>query len=386
MAGDSREAGREVDPVIAAAPSRESTRCELDAYKHQWYASDRLGMVSEVIVKRSTIIDKLGCTVLLSVFFVVMAQLGWSQNSPPLPQTPQLDAAAATSPVPALPNETAPATEQTAAVLLIGAGDLLKVSILGAPESDQEVHVSADGSVPLNFLGPVHVAGLTIEQAEATIAKKLAAGGFYTDPQVSVLSKEYATQGVSVLGEVQKPGIYPILGPRRLFDLLSLAGGTTPKAGRGVSITHRDHPQTPRSVLLSNDAAESVQSNIEVFPGDTVMVSKADIVYVVGDVRKPTGVIMETGNAMTVIQAIAMAEGTNPNAALNNAKLIRRTPNGPQEIRLPLKDMLSAKSPDVHVQAGDIIFVPTSAAKSAAKRSLEAIIQMGTGLAIYHPY
>jgi polysaccharide export outer membrane protein len=343
-------------------------------------------MVSEVIVKRSKIIDKLGCKVLLSVFFVVMTQVGWSQNSPPLPQTPQLDAAAATSPVPAVPNEIAPATEQTAVVLLIGAGDLLKMSILGAPESDQEVRVGADGSVPLNFVGPVHVAGLTIEQAQATIAKKLVAGGFYTDPQVSVLTKEYATQGVSVLGEVLKPGVYPLFGPRRLFDLLSLAGGISPKAGRRVSITHRDHPQTPRTVLLSSDAAESMQSNIEVFPGDTVMVSKADIVYVVGDVRKPTGVIMETGNAMTVIQAIAMAEGTNPNAALNKAKLIRKTPSGPQEIPLPLKDMLSAKSPDVHVQAEDIIFVPTSAAKSAAKRSLEAIIQMGTGLAIYRPY
>ena len=296
-------------------------------------------------MKRSKILEKLGCKVLLAVFFVAMSQVGWSQNSPPLPQTPHLDEAAATPPVLAVPNETAPATQQTEIVLLIGAGDLLKVSILGAPESDQEVRVGADGSVSLNFLGPVRVAGLTIEQAEAVIAKKLAAGGFYTDPQVSVLAKEYATQGASVLGEVQKPGVYPLLGPRRLFDLLSLAGGTTPKAGRGVSITHRSQPQTPRTVLLSNDAAHAVQSNIEVFPGDTVVVSKADIVYVVGDVHKPSGVIMETGNEMTVIQAIAMAEGTNPNAALNKAKLIRKTPNGPQEIPLPLKDMLSAKAP-----------------------------------------
>ena len=334
-------------------------------------------------MKRSRIIDEIGSAVLLLMFFVVMAQVGWSQSSPPLPQTPQLNVATDTSPTPAVPNETARATEATPVLLLIGVGDLLKVSILGAPESDQEVRVGADGSISLNFLGPVHVAGLTIEQAETTIAKKLAAGGFYTDPQVSVLTKEYATQGVSVLGEVQKPGVYPLLGPRRLFDLLSLAGGTTPKAGRGVSITHRDDPQTPRSVLLSNDAAESVQSNIEVFPGDTVMVSKADIVYVVGDVHKPTGVVMETGNAMTVLQAIAMAEGTNENAALNNAKLIRKTPNGPQEIPLPLKDMLSAKSPDVHVQAEDIIFVPTSAGKRAVRRTLDAIIQMGTGVAVY---
>ena len=95
---------------------------------------------------------------------------------------------------------------------------------------------------------------MTTEQAQAAIAKRYVAGGFFTDPQVSVFAKEYVTQGVSVLGEVQKPGVYPVLGARTLFDVLSLAGGTTPKAGKLVSITHRDHPQTPISVSLSNDA------------------------------------------------------------------------------------------------------------------------------------
>ena len=142
----------------------------------------------------------------------------------------------------------------------IGAGDLLKVSVLGVPDSDQEVRVGADGNIFLNFIGPVHVAGLTTEKAQDVIAKKLAAGGFYTDPQVSVFAKEYATQGVSVLGEVQRPGVYPLLGARNLFDVLSLAGGTTPKAGRVINITHRDTPQTPTSVTMSNDAAKSVHS------------------------------------------------------------------------------------------------------------------------------
>src|SRR6266852_6552949 len=178
------------------------------------------------------------------------------------------------------------------------------------------------------------------------------------------------------MGEVQHPGVYPILGARRLFDVISLAGGTGPKAGRVVSISHRDHPESPRSVMLSNDAMESAKSNIEVFPGDTVVVSRAGVVYVVGDVHKPSGVIMDNGTDMTVLQATAMAEGTNPTAALNKAKLIRRMPNGPpQELPLALKDILASKAPDIHVKAEDIIFVPTSAAKSATRRSMEAIIQ-----------
>src|SRR6266566_1186802 len=286
----------------------------------------------------------------------------------------------------AVSSEANTVTEKTAVVPVIGAGDLLKMGILGAPESDQEVRVDADGNVVLNFIGSVHVAGLTTEQAQAIITKKLVAGGFFTEPQVSVFAKEYATQGVSVLGEVQKPNVYPLLGSRRLFDVLSVAGGTTPKAGQVITITHRDHPRELRTVLLSNDPAKSAEANVEIFPGDTVVVSKAGIVYVVGDVHKPSGVVMENGTQMTVLQAIAMAEGTNPTAALNSAKLIRKTPTGPQETRLELKKILAAKSPDIHLQAEDIIFVPSSAAKGAGKRGLEAIIQAATGVAMYHPY
>lgn len=269
---------------------------------------------------------------------------------------------------------------------LIGAGDLLRVDILGAPESGQDVRVDADGNVALNLIGPVHVGGLTTTQAQASIAQMFEAGGFFNNPQVSVFAKEYATQGVSVLGEVQKPGVYPFLGPRRLFDVISLSGGTTQKAGEEITITHRDSPLAPHSVFLSSDPNKSAEANVEVFPGDTVVVSKAGIVYVVGDVHRPTGVVMENGTHMTVLQAIAMAEGTNPTAALNRAKLIRKTAHGPSETPLEVKKILAAKSPDLLLQPEDIIFIPTSAAKSAGKRTLEAIVQAATGAAIYRPY
>ena len=213
-------------------------------------------------------------------------------------------------------------------MLTIGGGDLLKVSVFGAPESDQEVRVDQEGNISLNFIGSVHVAGLTTSQAQDLIAKKLVAGGFFTQPQVSVFAKEYATQGVSVLGEVQHPGVYPLVGARRLFDVLSLAGGTSQKAGKMVSITHRDRPETPLSLMLSNDPNESAKSNVEIFAGDTIVVSKAGVVYIVGDVKRPSGVTMDNGSDMTVLQAIAMAEGTNPTAALNKAKLIRRAQGG----------------------------------------------------------
>jgi len=333
-------------------------------------------------MRQSLKIRELVFMVLLLAFLIPPGnQRVWSQSMPASPAKPQLDPSAALSAHPATPGETAKVMQKNPTVPVIGAGDLLKVTVLGAPDSDQEARVDANGNIFLNFIGAVPVAGLTTEQAQAAIAKKLVAGGFFTDPQVSVFAKEYVTQGVSVMGEVQRPGVYPVLGARTLFDVLSLAGGTTPKAGKLVSITHRDTPQTPTTVSLSNDAAESVHSNVDIFPGDTIVVSRAGVVYVVGDVHRPSGVAMDNGS-MTVLQAIAMAEGTNPTAALNKAKLIRKTPGGPQEIPLPLRDMLGSKSPDVHLQAEDIIFVPNSAAKTATRRTLEAIIQTATGLAI----
>jgi polysaccharide export outer membrane protein len=336
---------------------------------------------------------------LVFLFAPVATKAAWSQSAPA--PTPAQQAAASTAALPTAapasslgsgsvatnPGSSTPATNSavpaTGPALAIGGGDLLKISVFGAPDSDQEVRVDPDGNANLNFIGSVHLGGLTTNQAETLVAKKLSDGGFYTHPQVTVFAKEYATQGVSVLGEVQKPGVYPLLGSRRLFDVLSLAGGTSQKAGRIVSITRRDHPETPTTVYLSNDAAESAKSNVEIFAGDTVMVSRAGVVYVVGDVGKPSGVIMDNGTDMTVLQAIAMAQGTQPTAALNKAKLIRKTPNGPQEMPLALKDMLASKAPDVRLQAEDIIFVPNSAAKSAGRRTLEAIIQSATGLAVY---
>jgi polysaccharide biosynthesis/export protein len=268
---------------------------------------------------------------------------------------------------------------------MIGSGDLLKVSVFGVNTFDEEVRVSRKGDVSLPLIGNVHVAGLTTDEAQSLIQEKLIDGNFMVHPEVSVFEKEYATQGVAVLGEVQKPGVYPLLGPHRLFDVISLAGGMTPKAGSEVTITHRDHLDQPRIVTLEGDVAKSNAANVEILPGDTVAVSLAGIIYVVGDVKSPAGVVMPNGTDMTVVKAIAMAGGANPSAALNGGKIIRHTPQGPQEIPIQLKQILSAKAADPKLQPDDIVFVPTSAAKGAAKRGLEAILQTAVGVAIYHP-
>jgi polysaccharide export outer membrane protein len=283
------------------------------------------------------------------------------------------------------PNET-PDIASSAPELRIGSGDLLEVSVYGAPEfNNVQTRVSGTGDVVLPFIGAQHVDGLTLAEAQKLISHKLVEGDYFHNPQVELFIREYASQGVSVLGEVQKPGVYPLQGARRLFDVISQAGGLTPRAGKIISIVHRGHPDAPQTLTLGDDVRGSVEGNSAVLPGDTIVVSKAGIVYVVGDVRLPGGFIMENGD-ITVLKALALAQGTNPTAALNKTRLIRSADGKRQETPLALKQVLSNKAEDLTLRSGDILFVPSSAAKSAARRSIDAIIQTATGVAIYGRY
>jgi polysaccharide export outer membrane protein len=196
-----------------------------------------------------------------------------------------------------------------------------------------------------------------------------------------VFVDEYASQGASIMGEVARPGKYPVLGQQRLFDLISAAGGLTEKAGRSITITHRNQPAEPDTVSISRNLADSPDSNVAVLPGDTIIVRKADVVYVVGDVGRPSGLLMESGR-ITVLQAIALAGGTGRTAKLSGARIIHKGPGGMTETPLHLKQILEAKSPDLPMQADDILFVPTSAAKALTGRTLEAAIQAATAVSI----
>ncbi len=267
--------------------------------------------------------------------------------------------------------------------LVIGKGDLLQVSVFGAPDYDYQVRVGNSGVVSLPLIGETTVAGMTIQGAQKMIEKRLADGGYFSTPRVSIFVRDYATESISVLGEVQKPGMYPLLGNSRLLDVISAAGGTTPKAGMTATITHRATPDNPETIHLPLGATDA-KNNVQVQPGDTVMVAKAGIVYVVGDVKMPSGIVMDKPQ-ITILQAIAMAQGVNPTASLSGARLIRRTPAGPQEVPVALQKILQAKAPDLPLQADDIIFIPNSKGKSALHRTMEAVIQAATGVAIYRP-
>jgi polysaccharide export outer membrane protein len=302
-----------------------------------------------------------------------------------LAQTPVTEEA----PQPAPANETArPQSPRLLANsnVKLGVGDLIEISVYGVPDLSTKVRISGSGDVYLPLIDYVHLAALTTDEAQELIQKRLEDGGFVRGPHVSIFVDESASQAITLVGEVVRPGAYPAIGERRLFDLISAAGGLTDKAGRNVTIEHQGSPGQKVELQLSANMAEDTQDNVDVFPGDTIIVSRAGIVYVVGDVNRPSGFRIED-NTLTVLKALALVGGGTRTSALSKTRILREGPNGTQEIPVNLKKILYAKAPDMALVKGDVLFVPGSAAKTAAYRGAEAALAMSTTLAVVavHP-
>ena len=266
--------------------------------------------------------------------------------------------------------------------LQISAGDLLDVNVFDTVELSGKLRVDEQGTVVLPLGGDLVLAGLTAEQAGHAIEKRFVEMDILKDPHVSLTVLEYATQGVTVLGEVKNPGVYPLLGTHGLLDLISAAGGATSNAGKAVTVTHRSDPDHPIIVNVDSKPGSTVAFNVDIRPGDTIMVSHAGIVYVVGDVGKPGGFLIENNDRLTVLQAIALAGGTNRTASLNHAKLIRKTGGTHEDIKVPVNKILADNAPDQMLVDGDILFIPTSGPKNAL-RDAESILPAAAGAAIY---
>jgi polysaccharide export outer membrane protein len=264
--------------------------------------------------------------------------------------------------------------------LVLGPGDEVEVTVYGAPDLSGHSRVSADGNISMPLIGYVRIAGLSSSEAEGAIEAKLRQNNVVKDPQVSVYVKEYGSSGISVTGEVAKPGFYSALGPHRLFDVLQAAGGTTDKAAEKVLISHRGQKDAT-AVYISKDPAQMAASNVELEPGDTVVVPKAGIVYILGEVTRPGGYVLNSTGGITVLQVVAVAGGPTHVASAGKTRLLRRAENGFQEQRIDLKKLLRGKAHDVAVRDQDILFIPSSAIKTALSAS--ALVAVAASTAIY---
>ena len=267
--------------------------------------------------------------------------------------------------------------------LLIGPGDLLHLEVYDTPEMEQHSRVTDNGNIPFNFLGNVNVSGLTPEQAAKQIEQRLQAAGIMLHPQVSVEVESYATANASVMGEVQKPGTYEIDTPHRVVDVLALAGGMTPIADRHITIQRFGPGKQKVDYYYSNEGDAALSDDPMVYPGDSVVVSKVAVVYVLGDVYKPGGYPINTNNSkMTALQAIALAGYANHTAAVGKSRLVRETPNGVQEINLPVGAMQKGKLPDVTLLPDDVVYVPFSFMRNLEVNG-QGILASATSAAIY---
>jgi polysaccharide export outer membrane protein len=274
------------------------------------------------------------------------------------------------------------ATAQGRETLLIGPGDLIQVKVFDTPELDQSVRVTDAGTVSLLVGGNVLVSAQTPEAAARNIESVLQGDHLLIHPHVSVSIVEFATQKVSVLGEVRAPGAYPIATPRTVLEVLALAGGLTELADRKLVIERfGTHERVP--YFVSNSPDEALASAIRVNPGDSIIVPKAGIVYVLGDVARPGGYTMTNNDAqLTVLQLVARAGGTNHSAVPSRARLIHKTGSTYTELPLPLGAMQKGKVADVALQPDDILWVPFSYVRSFAAQGTGILSSVGSA-AVY---
>jgi polysaccharide export outer membrane protein len=283
---------------------------------------------------------------------------------------------------------------------LLGAEDQINVRILEAPElAEKPIHIDPQGFIELPLAGRVKAAGLTTEQLQHDLTNRLKA--YIKDPHVVVSIGDFRSQPVSVIGEVATPGLQQLKGRKTLAEVLSLAGGLKPDAGNTVKITRRkeygpvplpgaaDDPTGQFSVaevkLSAIIEAKDPQQNILIQPYDVVSVPKGEMVYVVGEVDKAGGFVLDAKERISVLQALSLAGGLKPNASPGSARILRAGMDGQQRVEIPVnvKRILEGRDEDHNLRPDDILFIPTSRAKPAAIRTLEAAITLGTGIVIW---
>jgi polysaccharide export outer membrane protein len=282
----------------------------------------------------------------------------------------------------------------------LGPDDQITIRVPDVEEIDEKaVRIDVQGYIKLPMAGRVKAGGLSVEQLEAELAARLVR--YILEPQVSVIVTEFRSQPVFVLGAVQSPGIHQVQSRKSLFEILSLAGGLKPEAGNSIKITRNkqwgaiplgnaqddaSHQFTVAQVSIrSVMGAKNPEENIEILPNDVISVPEADVVYVIGAVHKAGGFPLKERETLSVLQAVALAEGLESMAAPRAAKILRPTAGNSTrtEISIDLKKILEGHSGDVPLEPDDILFVPNNVAKNISLRTIETAIQLGTGVVIY---
>jgi polysaccharide biosynthesis/export protein len=287
---------------------------------------------------------------------------------------------------------------------VLGPGDQILCHVTDIDDiPDKPIRIDPNGYIDLPLAGRVEAAGLTVEQLKKLLETKLVK--YINSPQISINLIDNESRPVSIVGAVNSPGVHQLQGPMRLLEVISLAGGTRADAGSKVIITRQSQwgrlplpnakPDATNEFSTASISLDDLMSaahpveNIQILPNDVISIPKAEVVYVIGNVKRSGGFPLASHETMSILQALSLAEGLDRDAASKNAKIIRPTENGkgePKEIPVNIQAVLAGKAPNAVLYANDILFVPNSASKSGTRRVAEAVLQAATGAVVYARY
>lgn len=282
----------------------------------------------------------------------------------------------------------------------LGPGDEVSLEVIGEEDIPRlPLPLGPNGVIHVPLAGPVQAAGLDVGELQALLTESFRT--YIHDPQVIVRVVKFGSQPVSVIGAVKRPGLHQLRGRKSLIEVLSLAGGLREDAGHVVKITRgreqgpipltsaRDDPTGRFSVATANIEdvlkARHPADNVIIEPNDVISVPRAEMVYVIGAVTRSGGFVLREQESISVLQALALAGGVKGTAAVRRARILRPVSGGGERIELAvdLKRVMESASDDVALQPEDILFVPNSSGKTAARRAADAVIRVATGVVIF---
>lgn len=250
--------------------------------------------------------------------------------------------------------------------LRIAPGFLLHMEVFDEPEMSADLRVDRAGNIAVPLIGEVHVADCSQAEVRASIESKFVSEQMLRHPQVTINVEQYSPFNIAVLGEVQSPGRIQLLAPHSLLDVLSMVGGETPLAGTDVEVRHGDGADATVSTYhyARGSDGRSIADAL-VHDGDTVIVPRSGIVYVLGAVNRPGGYLMQEDGKLNVSEALSLAMGTTLQAKVGAISVIRRKPDGSMlDFPVDYKAVVAGKRSPLRLEAQDIVYVPVNKMKA----------------------
>ncbi len=269
----------------------------------------------------------------------------------------------------------------------LGVDDLIAVSVYDAPELTRTVRVETDGTIHLPLLKKgIAATGIFPGQLEASIAGSLRDEQILVDPLVKVTVVEYYSRPIAVMGAVHKPLTFQSVGVVTVLDALARAEGLTNDAGTEIILTRSDQVERIPVKRLMKDADPAV--NYTLHGGEEIRVPEAGKIFVVGNVHKPGAFPVRDSADESVLKVVALSEGLLPYAS-KIAYVYRRDGTGPKkEIPIELEKIMQRKSPDVPLEADDLLYIPDNKTKRNTMTAIDRITMFGastaSGLLIWH--